>query len=236
VDVIVTSSTPAALAAKRATSTIPIVIASSGDPVASGLVPSLAHPGGNITGQTIMLEEVAIKRLELLKETVPSLARVGVLWSASNPIYAGIVKELERAAPRIRVQLKVVAVHSPDELDAALSQIRASRCDGLYVFEDPVFRSNTKVIDFAADARLPAVYGGSEFVVAGGMMSYGPDTSEMFRHAAVYVARILKGEKPGDLPIEQPTKFHLAVNLRTVKALGVRVPDSVLVRADVVAR
>lgn len=236
VDVIVTASTPAALAAKRATKTIPIVIASSGDPVASGLVSSLAHPGGNITGQTIMLEEVAIKRLELLKEAVPHLSRVGVLWSASNPVYAKIVKELERAAPRIRVQLSVVAVHNPDELDAALAQLRASRCDGLYVFEDPVFRSNTKVMDFAAAAHLPAVYGGSEFVTAGGMMSYGPDTSEMFRHAAVYVAKILKGEKPGELPIEQPTKFHLALNLRTAKALGVQVPDSVLLRADLVIR
>ena len=236
VDVIVTASTPAALAAKRATSTIPIVIASSGNPVASGLVASLPHPSGNITGQTIMLEEVAIKRLELLKEAVPSISRVAVLWSASNPIYEPIVKEIERAAPRIPVQVRIVAVHGPDQIDAALGHIKASRCDGLYVFEDPVFRSNTKVMDFAANARLPAVYGGSEFVTNGGLMSYGPDASEMFRHAAVFVDRILKGEKPGDLPIEQPTKFHLAVNLRTAKRLGVQIPDSVLLRADVVIR
>jgi putative tryptophan/tyrosine transport system substrate-binding protein len=236
VDVIVTASTPAALAAKRATTTIPIVIASSGDPVASGLVASLAHPGGNVTGQTIMLEEVAIKRLELLKEAVPSLSRVAVLWSASNPIYAPIVKDIERAAPRIGVQVRVVAVHGPDEIDSALARIKATHCDGLYAFEDPVFRSSPKVLDFAASARLPAVYGGSEFVTNGGMMSYGPDTSQMFRHAAVYVDKILKGARPGDLPIEQPTKFLLAVNLRTAKALGIQIPDVILVRADVVIR
>jgi putative ABC transport system substrate-binding protein len=236
VDVIVTASTPAALAAKRATSTIPIVIASSGDPVAGGLVGSLAHPGGNVTGQTIMLEEVAIKRLELLKEAVPSLSRVAVLWSASNPIYAPIVKDIEGAAPRIGVQVRIIPVRGPDEIDAALARIKATHCDGLYAFEDPVFRSSRKVLDFAASARLPAVYGGSEFVTNGGMMSYGPDTSQMFRHAAVYVGKILKGARPGDLPIEQPTKFHLAVNLRTARALGIQIPDAILVRADVVIR
>jgi putative ABC transport system substrate-binding protein len=236
VDVIVTSSTPATLAAKRATNTIPIVIASSGDPVASGAVASLAHPGGNITGQTIMLEEVAIKRLELLKEAVPKISRVAVLWSASNPVYAGIVKQLQTAAPRVKVQLLVIAVHSPDELDRAFAQVKRQRCDGLYVFEDPVFRSNGKVIDFAATARLPTIYGGREFVTAGGLISYGPNTAEMFRHAAVFVDKILKGAKPGDLPIEQPTKFELAVNLKTASALGLTVPQSVLLRADEVIR
>lgn len=236
VDVIVTASTPATLAAKHATSTIPIVIASSGDPVASGIVASLAHPGGNITGQTLMLEEIAIKRLELLKEAVPRISRVGVLWSASNPVYVRIVRELELAAPRLKLQVHVVPVHDLGELDRALAHVSSSRCDGLYVFEDPVFRSNRKVLDFAASAQLPAVYGGSEFVTIGGMMSYGPNTSEMFRRAADYVDRILKGAKPGDLPIEQPTKFELAVNLKTARALGLTIPDSILLLADEVIR
>jgi len=232
VDVIVTASTPATLAAKHATNTIPIIIASSGDPVASGAVASLAHPGGNVTGQTIMLEEVAVKRLELLKEAVPKISRVAVLWSASNPVYVGIVKQLRTVAPRVKVQLLVIAVHSPDELDQAFAQIKRQHCDGLYVFEDPVFRSNGKVIDFAATAKLPTVYGGREFVTAGGLISYGPNTAEMFRHAAVFVDKILKGAKPGDLPIEQPTKFELAVNLKTASVLGLVLPQSILLRAD----
>jgi putative ABC transport system substrate-binding protein len=232
VAIIVTASTPATLAAKRATSTIPIVIASSGDPVASGIVESLARPGGNVTGQTLMLEEVAIKRLELLKEAVPKVSRVAVLWSKRNPVYAPIVKRIEAAAARIKVQINVIAVGNPDEIESALARARRSQCDALYVFEDPVFRSNSAIMQFAASAHVPAVYGGSEFVAKGGMMSYGPDTWEMFRHAAVYVDKILKGAKPGDLPIEQPTKFELAVNLRTAEALEVTIPDSILVRAD----
>src|SRR5262245_17569860 len=159
VDIIVTASTPATLAAMRASSTIPIVIASSGDPVASGIVTSLAHPGGNVTGNTLMLEEIAIKRLELLKEAVPKVTRVAVLWSASNPVYSNIVKQIELAAPRVNVIVQVIPIHKLDELDHALAQVTKSHCDGLYVFEDPVFRSNSKIMDFAARARLPAVYG-----------------------------------------------------------------------------
>jgi len=204
--------------------------------MASGLVASLAHPGGNVTGQSLMLEEVAIKRLELLKEAVPKVSRVAVFWSASNPVYAEIVKQLQIAAPRVKVQLLVIAVHSPDELDRAFAQVKRQHCDGLYVFEDPVFRSNEKVIDFAATTRLPTVYGGREFVVVGGLISYGPNTAEMFRHAAVFVDKILKGAKPGDLPVEQPTKFELAVNLKTADALGITIPQAVLLRADEVIR
>jgi putative ABC transport system substrate-binding protein len=149
VAVIVAASTPAALAAKRATSTIPIVIAASGDPVASGIVASLARPGGNITGQTIMLGEVAVKRLELLKEAVPSLSRVAVLWSALNPVYGPILNDMERAARRVKVQMKVFPVRSPDEIAPALARVKGSHCDGLYIFEDAVFRSSTAVMDFA---------------------------------------------------------------------------------------
>jgi putative tryptophan/tyrosine transport system substrate-binding protein len=232
VDVIVTASTPATLAAKRATSTIPIVIASSGDPVASGIVSSLARPGGNVTGQTLLLEEVAIKRLELLKEAVPKISRVAILWSSRNPVYAPIVEHIERAAPGVKVQVNIIAVRSPAELKSALAHVKSSHCDALYVFEDPVFRSSSVVMDFAANARLPAIYGGSEFVARGGMLSYGPDTTEMFRHVAVYVEKILKGAKAGDLPIEQPTKFELAVNLKTARALGITIPQQILVRAD----
>lgn len=232
VDVIVTASTPATLAAKHATSTIPIVIASSGDPVASGIVGSLARPGGNVTGQTLLLEEVAIKRLELLKEAVPKVSRVAILWSSRNPVYAPIVEQIERAAPRVKVQVKIIAVRSPADLQSALAQAKSSHCDALYVFEDPVFRSSSVIMDFAANARLPAVYGGSEFVAKGGMLSYGADTTEMFRHAAVYVEKILKGAKAGELPIEQPTKFELAVNLKAAEALGIVIPQQILLRAD----
>jgi putative ABC transport system substrate-binding protein len=231
VKIIVTASTPAALAAKQATTTIPIVIV-SGDPVASGLVATLARPGGNITGQTVMMGEVAIKRLELLKEAVPTVSRVAVLWSALNPVYAPVLKDMERAATRIKVQLRVFPVRSPDEIASALALVKSSHCDGLYVFEDAVFRSNTAVMDFAARARLPAVYGGSEFVTKGGMMSYAPDIPEVFRRAARFVDKILRGAKPAELPIEQPTKFELAVNLKTAKALGITIPAPILLRAD----
>jgi putative ABC transport system substrate-binding protein len=236
VKVIVTASTPAALAAKQATSTIPIVIAASGDPVASGLVATLARPGGNITGQTVMMGEVAVKRLELLKEAVPGLSRVAVLWSALNPVYGPILKDMEHAAARINVQVKVFPVRSPDEIPSALALVKSSHCDGLYVFEDAVFRGSTAVMDFAASARLPAVYGGSEFVAKGGMMSYAPDIPEVFRRAALFLDKILRGAKPGELPIEQPTKFELAVNLKTAKALGITIPRLILVRADKVVQ
>jgi putative ABC transport system substrate-binding protein len=183
-----------------------------------------------------MLEEVALKRLELLKEAVPTLSRTCVLWSKLNPAYGPIVKDMERAAPRVKTEIKVIAVRSPDEIAPALAMVKRNRCDGLYVFEDAVFRTNTAVIDFAASARLPAVYGGSEFVARGGMMSYAPDIPEMFRHAAVYVGKILRGAKPTDLPIEQPTKFELAVNLKTAKTLGITIPESILLRANEVIR
>ena len=155
-----------------------------------------------------------------------------VLWSALNPVYGPVLEDMERAAPRVKVQIKVFPVRSPDEIASALVLVKRSHCDGLYVFEDAVFRSSTVVMDFAASARLPAVYGGSEFVAKGGMMSYAPDIPELFRHAAVYVDKILRGAKPSELPIEQPTKFELAVNLKTAKVLGITIPEPVLLRAD----
>jgi len=237
VDVIVTSATRGVMAGKRATNTIPIVIAASSDPVASGVVASLAHPGGNITGLTLMLDELAIKRLEILKETVPRISRVAVLWSTSNPTQAPLIEKIKAAAPLIKLQLEVVKVASPEGLDQALSEVKKSRADSMFVFEDPVFRANSeRIVEFAAKNRLPTVYGGSEFVHAGGLMSYGPSHADMFRRAAGYVDKILKGAKPGDLPIEQPTKFELVVNLKTAKAVGIAIPQSILLRADEVIR
>jgi ABC-type uncharacterized transport system substrate-binding protein len=237
VDIIVTSATPGAIAAKRATNTIPIVIAASADPVASGVVASLARPGGNITGLTLMNDELAIKRLEILKETVPRISRVAVLWSTSNPTYARMIEKIRAAAPLIKLQLEIVKVASPEQLDQALSEVKKSHADAMFVFEDPVFRANSvRIVEFAARNRLSTVYGGSEFVHAGGLMSYGPSHAEMFRRAAGYVDKILKGAKPGDLPIEQPKKFELVVNLKTAKALGLMIPQSILLRADEVIR
>jgi ABC-type uncharacterized transport system substrate-binding protein len=237
VDIIVTSATPGAMAAKRATNTIPIVIASSADPVASGIVASLAHPGANITGLTLMNDELAIKRLEILKETVPRVSRVAVLWSTSNPTYARMLENMKAAAPLIKLQLEVVKVASPEQLDQALSEVKKSHADAMFVFEDPVFRANSsRIVEFAGKNRLPTVYGGSEFVHGGGLMAYGPSHADMFRRAAGYVDRILRGAKPGDLPIEQPTSFELVVNLKTAKALGITIPQSILLRADEVIR
>jgi putative ABC transport system substrate-binding protein len=237
VDIIVTSATPGAMAAKRATNTIPIVIAASADPVASGIVASLAHPGGNVTGLTLMNDELAIKRIEILKEAVPQISRVAVLWSTSNPTYARMIEKIKAAVPLIKLQLEVVKVASPERLEQALFEVKKSHADAMFVFEDPVFRANSaQIVEFAARNRLPAVYGGSEFVHGGGLMSYGPSHADMFRRAAGYVDKILKGAMPGDLPIEQPTKFELVVNLKTAKALGITIPQSILLRADEVIR
>jgi|SRR6267142_2053410 len=237
VDVIVTASTPAAAAASRATKTIPIVIAASADPVASGLVASLGHPGGNITGLTLMVDELSTKRLELLRELVPNVKRVAVLWSANNPVYARMISEMEKTASGLGVKLEAVKVHRPSELDAALKAITARKADGLYVFEDPIFLSQAKkIVGFAAKERLPAIYGAAEFVGYGGLVSYAPSHEHFFERAAWFVDRILKGAKPGDLPIEQPTKFEFVVNLKTAKALGLTIPQSILLRADEVIR
>jgi putative ABC transport system substrate-binding protein len=237
VDMIVTASTPASLAAKRASSTVPIIIAASADPVANHLVASLAHPGGNITGFTIMLEELAIKRLEVLKETVPRLSCVTVLWSAANPAYEGIVEQMKRAAPGLKLRMETIKVITPGQLQQALAKVTQLRCDSLYVFEDAIFRSNGAAIaQFALKAHLPSIYGGKELLSDGGMMSYGPNYPDLFRRAALVADRIFKGAKPGDLPIEQPTKFELVVNLKTAKALGIKIPESVLLRADEVIR
>lgn len=234
VDVIVAVGTPDALAAQKATQTIPIITVASADPVGSGLVASLARPGGNVTGlSTFAGPEMSGKQLELLKEIVPKLTHVVVLANPANPPTAGFLREAERAARSLGVQLRIVEARSPNDLDGAFSTIKKERAGALLVIADPVLVKNrSRIVAFAASSRLPAMYPYSLFVGVGGLMSYGANVTDLFRRAATYVDKILKGAKPADLPVEQPTKFELVINLRTAKALGLTIPQSVLIRAD----
>lgn len=234
VDVIVTGGNPVIAAVKRATATIPIVMATSRDPVGSGFVASLAHPGGNITGLTgDPTPEVQAKRLELLKEVLPGIARVAALWNPLPPGAARYRNALESAARRLHVGLWVVEARGRDEFDGAFAAMARERADALVVIPDPVFFTARKqVVALAARYRLPAVYHASEIVVIGGLMSYGASLADQFRRAAVYVDRILKGAKPGDLAVEQATTLELAINLTTARTLGLTVPGDVLLRAD----
>ncbi|HEU4368476.1 MAG TPA: ABC transporter substrate-binding protein [Methylomirabilota bacterium] len=247
VDVLVTRGTSAALVAKHVTETIPIVMASSGDPVHAGLVASLARPGGNVTGlHVIGPPELAGKRLQLLKEVIPGLSRVGVL-SDSGDVYSELMmREIERLAPAIGVQLHRVEARRPEER-AALGSRRSragyfeggfeaailDRVDALIAVEGVLTVTDlTGIVDFAAMSRLPAIYGLREFVEAGGLMAYGTDLRDLFRRAATYVHRVLEGAKPAELPVEPPAKFELVINLKAAKALGLSIPPSLLLRAD----
>ena len=233
IDLIVAEATSDALAAQKATRTIPIVMASAGDPVASGLVESLARPGGNITGLSQMNQELVGKRLELLKEMVPKLSRVAVLWNPQNPVSTLSWKELQLPARALSLQLHSMEVRSPNEFDKAFEDATMARAGALFIAGDPVVATNLKrIAGLAAKSRLPSMYNTSEFVDAGGLVAYGIDRTDLFRRAATYVDKILKGGKPGDLPIEQPTKFELVVNMKAAKALGITIPQSILVRAD----
>jgi putative ABC transport system substrate-binding protein len=233
VDVIIASGTLAPLAAKRATSIIPIVMNSAGDPLGSGLVASLARPGGNVTGMSLMAPDLGGKRLELLKEVLPRLSRVAVIWNAANPYSAIVFKETQTAAQSLGIQVQSLEVQGTDDFDVAFAAARRERPDGLVAVEDPLTVTHRKIIaDFAAKDRLPAVYGLREFVAAGGLMSYGANLADLFQRAAGYVDKILKGAKPADLPVEQPTKFDLVVNLKTAKAMGLDLPSTLLARAD----
>ena len=234
VDVIVTSSgEPAILAAKRATTTTPIVMAISGDPVETGLVASLARPGGNVTGLTILATEVAGKRLELLKEAVPRASRVAVLWNAAYPGKAFELRETQAAARVLGVSLWPVEVREPNDLPGAFSAIARAGPDALITFADPLTNTERRrIVDFAVRNRLPMISAVRPFADEGGLMTYGPNIADMCRRAATYVDKILKGAKPADLPVEQPTKFDLVINLKTAKALGLTIPPSVLLRAD----
>jgi putative ABC transport system substrate-binding protein len=237
VDVIVVESTVAAQAAKRATSTIPIVMALVADPVASGLVANLAHPGGNVTGLSLMTSELSAKRLQLLKETIPRLTRVAVLWNPDTPWHAKVIEELKAVAPSLSIELSFVSVKTPEQFDPAFSSVGRAHAQALYVIEDPFFFTHrTTLLKLASKARLPTMYGPREYVDEGGLMSYGANIGNLFRRSAGYVDKILKGAKPADLPIEQPTKFELVVNLKTAKALGITIPQSILLRADEVIR
>jgi len=233
VDIIVATGTVAPLAAKKVTTTIPVVIWSTGDPVGSGIASSLARPGGNITGLTIDSPELAGKRLQLLKEIVPRLTRVAVIWNAANPYAAVVFKETQDAARLLAIEIQSIEVRSPLDFDSAFEGVIKGNSNGLIVVEDPLtFSVLTRIVSFATTNRLPVMYGMKEFVSAGGLIAYGPDYPDLLRRAASYVDKILKGAKPGDLPIEQPTKFGLVIDLKTAKTLGLTIPQTLLVRAD----
>jgi len=233
VDLIVTLGGPAAEAAKEATSTIPIVIASTGDAVGIGLIASLARPGGNITGITDQATELSAKRLELLKEAVPKASRIAVLWNADDRAMTLRYREIERAARILRVAVQPLGVREPDDFDVAFSAMTRDRPDALFLVTDALTTLNRKrILDFAAVHRIPAMYEFGFLVRDGGLMSYGADFDDIWRRAAVYVDRILKGAKPGELPVEQPTRYYLLVNVKTAKALGLTIPASLLLRAD----
>jgi putative tryptophan/tyrosine transport system substrate-binding protein len=234
-DVVVVGTSRAAQALKRATSTIPIVIASS-DPIAAGLVTNLSRPGGNITGLSTMTTELTAKRVQLLKEALPGLTRLGVLWNPTNPpspFQAKVFEDLNAAAGSMGIELKIASAAAVPDFGAAIADISRSHVQALYLVENPLFYAHRRILaTLALQARLPAMYGTRAFADDGGLMSYGADYSDHARRAAVYVDKILRGAKPGDLPIEQAVELELVVNLRTAKALGLAIPQSVLARAD----
>ncbi len=233
VDVIVAAGTPAALAVKQATATIPLVMVAVGDPVGTGLVASLARPGGNLTGLASISPDLEGKRLELVREVVPKLSRVSFLGNPANAFHAVSEKHAREAAKVLRLKLTFVNVRAESEFDQAFDAIVKERPGALVVLADRVFLHNRgRIVDFAARNRLPVVYPYKELVEAGGLMCFGPNYADMHRRAATYVDKILKGAKASDLPVEQPTRFELIINMKTAKALGIKIPQSILVRAD----
>ena len=233
-DIIVTSTTPAALAAKQATTTIPIVIGFAADPVGSGIVASLAHPGGNITGWTHSGLELRAKYLELAKEAVPDATRIGVLWNPANQVHGPSLKVIEAAAQRLKVELQLAGVQDPQEFEPAVSELVKKGVQALVVFPDGMFLTQaTVIIALAARGHLPALYGAREYAELGGLMAYAANFAEMHRTlSASLVDKILQGAKPANLPVAQPTTFDLLINLKTAKALGLTIPPSLLQRAD----
>ena len=236
VDVIVASGTLAALAAKEATRTLPIVFSPAADPVASGLVTSLARPGGNVTGLSLLYSELVGKWLEQLKQAIPRVSRVAVLWQPGafgERTEKDMLKGAEVAARALAVQLQFVEARGPEHLDRAFSAMTKARADALTVLSSNMFVSERRhLVDLAAKNRLPAMYNVREYVDAGGLMAYGPNLADLYRRAATYVDKILKGARPGDLPVEQPKKFDLVINLKTARQIGLTIPPNVLVRAD----
>jgi len=237
VDVIVAIGTPAAQAAKGATKTIPIVMTGVSDPVGTGLVTSLPHPGGNVTGLSNLYQDLGGKQLELLKEAFPKISRVAVLWDPANAGHARWLGELKIAAGALRVTLQSIEVHGPDDLEPAFATIRTEGATAFVVLANALTSNyRTRIVDFAIKSRLPAMYPMSIFPEAGGLMSYGENAADSRRRAAVYVDKILKGVKPGDLPVEQPTKFEFVINLKAAKQIGMTIPANVLLRADKVIK
>jgi len=239
VDIIVAAGDPAIDAARRATSRIPIVMVAAGDPVGGGWVTSLAHPGGNITGTTFLSSELAGKRLELLKETVPKAPRVAVLWNPNNPGWLPDFTQTKVAGESLGLRLQSLEARTPDELQGAFSAMIREKAMALIVLSDPWFfgrERRQQIVDFAAKNRLPSMYELSEFVDAGGLMSYGPSLLDMARRTATYVDKILKGTNPGNLPVERPTRFELVINLKTGHQIGLAVPFEVLARANKVIK
>lgn len=231
VAVIVTAGTPATLAVMKATTTVPLVMAAVGDPVGTGIVPSLNHPGGNITGLTAISTEMDAKRLELLREVVPTVSYIAVLWNATSPLQVLDEKQVQAAAQVLRMRVLSLGVKTEEEIKSALALITRERPDALLVLADRLLLHHRALImDFAIRHRLPGVHPYRELVEAGGLMSFGPSYADMHKRAAYFVDRILKGEKPGDLPVERPRTFELVINLKVAKALGLTIPQSVLLR------
>jgi len=237
VEVIVADTTVAAQGAKRATSAVPIVMALVADPISAGLVASLAHPGANVTGLSMMIPELSTKRLHLLKEINPRLARAAVLWNRDSPFHPKVIEELKAAAPVLGLGLSFISVQKPEEIDPAIAALTRARAQALYVMEAPViYTQRMRLLYLLSKARIPAIYPARQFVDDGGLISYGTNVEDLFRRSAGYVDKILKGAKPTDLPVEQPIKFDLVVNLGTAKTLGLTLPESVLLQANEVIR
>jgi len=233
VEVIVTAGTPAALAVKRANTAVPLVMVAVGDPVGTGIVPSLARPGGNITGLSSIALDLEGKRLELLRELVPTLGHVAVFWSPVNAFHAGSLQQARAAAGALQIKILPLEVSKTDDLDGAFRTILRDKPGALLILADRIYLHDRQMMaDFAAKNRLPSVSAYRELVMAGGLMSFGPSYEDMHRRAAAYVDKILKGAKPGDLPVEQPTKFDLRVNLKTANAINLKIPESFLLRVD----
>ena len=236
-DLIVAATTPGVLAVKKASATVPVVFVDISDPVANGLVVSLSRPGGNITGLTILGPELSGKRLELLKEAAPNVARVALLWNSANPSNELMWKETQAVAHELRVQLQSLEVRSSNDFDTAFETSLREHAQALIAAPEPLINTHLKrIVEFAAKNSLPAMYGAPEAVNAGGLMSYAPNYTYEYRRAATYVDKILKGTKPADLPVEQPTKFEFVINLKTAKQIGLTIPQSVLYRADKVIK
>ena len=232
-EIILAASPPVVRAVKQATSTIPVIMMAVADPVAVGFVASLAHPGGNITGLSTVAPDMAGKWVDLVKSAVPDAKRIAILLNPANPAYSAVLQGTQQSAQSLRIQLRPHDARAPDEIERAFAGIARDQVDALIVWGDPVFSvEKSRIIEFAASQKLPAIYQFREFVTAGGLMSYGPDLTDLYRRAAAYVDKILKGAKPAQLPVEQPTKFQLVINMKTAQMLNLTIPPLVLARSD----